>query len=622
MRRVSRASVSAFLTAAIALALAACGDNLAPLPATGDGGPDAPLPADAAPDTGPPADAGPDAAPDAAPDAGPAIASIEITVPPGTICPDFCYQIRVDDTLDLVATAYDADGNELDVAVSWDSASDAIATVTDQGARMAQVLGVAVGEVEITATAGGVTGHRTVSVQPRPVARIVVEPEHLDLAAPGATGTFTATAYDDRDRVVPGVAFQWTTGNAAVVTVADGTATAVGNGAAAISVGTELGGFGWATVTVATVIPTQPARSVAQVNAGFNHSCALETDSTASCWGWNYWGQLGREQPGEPDVIFPTPAPVIGDHHFRQLDGDSSHVCALEASGAAWCWGYNGSGELGAEDPDLPGSVEPVAVTGGLLWRQIATGENHTCAVTLAGQGYCWGFNDEGQLGTGAFADRPAPTVVAGALPWREIKGGLESSCGVTVTGHAYCWGSDAFGQLGNGVDDGDGTATPSAVIGDHRFAQIDHESSHACAVTVDRGEIWCWGRNEAGQLGNGTVTRGSGTPVKVVSTERFTKVTVGIWHSCGLTTGGDVWCWGMGELGQLGRVSLADSTTPVQVAGGLRFSDVEAGGYQTCGRTTDGHGYCWGSNLSGELGNGTGGDGQLSPTPWPILAP
>jgi alpha-tubulin suppressor-like RCC1 family protein len=212
---------------------------------------------------------------------------------------------------------------------------------------------------------------------------------------------------------------------------------------------------------------------------------------------------------------------------------------------------------------------------------------------------------------------------VSGGFTFSAVRAGYVSSCGLTTTDQPYCWGSNESGQIGDGSD-GESPAyeTPQAVVGGHTFVALDLLSSHACALTAD-GQAYCWGRNDDGQLGDGSESPGASRPVQVASSVPFVQVTVGVWHSCGLTAGGEAWCWGLNHSGQLGDGSVSSSLAPVKVVGGLTFTSSEAGGFHTCGITQLDQGHCcWGENGDGRLGSGSCGDGSQSIVPWPVAQP
>jgi alpha-tubulin suppressor-like RCC1 family protein len=575
-------------------------------------------------DDAPAVDAGHDATPsaDAATDAG--TATIDVLPDPDLFCPESCRFMVVGDTRKVVAIVRDAAGTELDVPVTWSSADDTIASIDAAGLVTAhQVAESLLVTAHATIDGAAVEGSLELVIQPRPVKRIEVTPPSASIVTLGGTQAFTATAYDDLDQVVTGVAFFWGVGNAAVADVdADGKVTGVAQGATIVQVGTELGGFGWAKLTVVAPVSATPGLALTELVGGLDHSCGVTAAGTVLCWGWNYWGQLGNGTLTDELSFFPVPAPITGEHALGRVDGSESHTCALEAGGKAWCWGLNSHGSLGtvpAIDPN--GSPDPVAVDGGLVFRSLSTGYDTTCGVTSDDHGYCWGYGAYGATGTGTFEDSAAPEAVAGDHAWKQIVSGLWHSCGITTAGVAYCWGSNEFGQLGVGGEDLDGHHTPVAVSGAHVFTQIDTQASHTCGVDPS-GVVWCWGRNETGAVGNGTVSHGATLPVKVDADDPFVRVTTGVWHTCAITGAGEAWCWGLNDSGQLGDLTLDSSSQPVLVAGELAFASISMGGFHSCGLTGDGKAYCWGENGDGELGDGGGGQGTMSPVPWPVVAP
>lgn len=186
----------------------------------------------------------------------------------------------------------------------------------------------------------------------------------------------------------------------------------------------------------------------------------------------------------------------------------------------------------------------------------------------------------------------PAASPLAAALTFASVSAGGNHTCGVATGGAAYCWGWDFNGQLGNGSVTDD-QITPAPVSGGLTFAMVSAGSEHTCGVTTG-GAAYCWGVGEGGQLGNGT-TGDKPTPAAVSGGLTFASVSADINHSCGVTTSGAGYCWGKGFNGQLGNGSLDDHPTPVAVSGGHTFASVSVGGGHTCGVTTRGATFCWG---------------------------
>jgi alpha-tubulin suppressor-like RCC1 family protein len=187
-----------------------------------------------------------------------------------------------------------------------------------------------------------------------------------------------------------------------------------------------------------------------QVSAGGVHTCGVTLHNLAYCWGDNLFGQFGDGTVSND--LTPTPVAVVGGLQFHQVDAGSLHTCGVTLEGLAYCWGDNEFGLLG--DGTTTNRLTPAAVAGGLRFRQVSAGENfHTCGVTTGNIAYCWGKNFNGLLGDGTSDDlQPAPVAVVGGLRFRQVSAGLNHTCGVTVHNLAYCWGYNGVRQLGDGT--------------------------------------------------------------------------------------------------------------------------------------------------------------------------
>jgi alpha-tubulin suppressor-like RCC1 family protein len=341
---------------------------------------------------------------------------------------------------------------------------------------------------------------------------------------------------------------------------------------------------------------------VVAIAAGQVHTCALTTAGAVQCWGANVHGQLGDSSTTNKSA----PQPVTGlASGVAAIAAGEFHTCALTTAGAVQCWGRNVSGQLGDGTTTSKSTPQPVAgMASGVA--AISGGTVHTCALTTAGAVHCWGTNNEGQLGDGSTTNKSTPQPVTGlASGVAAIAAGGYHTCALTTAGATQCWGSNAYGQLGNGNITS--KTTPQPVIGlANGVAAIAAGENYTCALSI-AGAVQCWGYNDLGQLGDGSITAKS-TPQPVTGLANgVAAIAAGETHTCALTTAGAVQCWGFNDYGQLGDGSTTGATSP-QPATGLATgaAAIAAGKEHTCALTTTGVMQCWGYNRFGQLGDGS----------------
>ncbi len=244
----------------------------------------------------------------------------------------------------------------------------------------------------------------------------------------------------------------------------------------------------------------------------------------------------------------------------------------------------------------------------------IAAGYTHTCGLASTGAAYCWGANG-GALGDGSYVNSSIPVAVSGGLSFSALAAGGGFTCGLTSAGTAYCWGNNTSGQLGTyPPKDNGGIPTAVLVSGGLSFSALGAGAAHTCGLT-SAGAAYCWGLDLFGELGSSPLTGNfSSTPQAVSGGWSFVALTAGVYHTCGLTSLGAAYCWGDNETSQLGNGSTGFSTdtTPVAVSGGLTFSALAAGSWHTFGLAGSGAAYCWGSNYGGQLGTGSATDSSI----------
>jgi len=356
----------------------------------------------------------------------------------------------------------------------------------------------------------------------------------------------------------------------------------------------------------------------ASIQAGHQTSCGLSTDGTAYCWGRNTNGQVGDGTT--TDRLIATR--VATNLKFTQLSGGGRHFCALTSDGTAYCWGTNDEGQLG--DGTNANRSNPTVVSTSLRFNSISAAGSgffysanqtesgflaggHTCALTLTGAAYCWGYNRWGTSGDGTEIGHLVPTLAAPGLSFASISTWENHTCGITTFGETQCWGLNMHGQLGNGTTSLNVT-NPVTVAGGIVFTSLSAGWQHTCGIT-SAGASYCWGFNGFGGLGDGT-TSDRPTPTPVSSAAVWSSITAGGWlQTCGLATSGTAYCWG----GNLDGVSLGIGIAPNQLTPaavgpglGLQFAAIHNGIRTSCAITTSNRAYCWGDNFFGSIGDGT----------------
>ena len=324
--------------------------------------------------------------------------------------------------------------------------------------------------------------------------------------------------------------------------------------------------------------PVAASASFSAVSAGGAHTCALTPEGVAYCWGENGLGQLGI---GSDEHETTHPTQVDTEARFTSISAGRNHTCAIDTEGKAHCWGGSEYGALGTQvagDCWAPCTLSPVEVDGGLRFASVSAASNHTCGVGTNGSIHCWGINESGQLGTSTsemceveYGDpvpcSTTPVPVTGGTSWRDVSVGSYHTCALATNGKAHCWGLQWLGVLGDGIDpdDWDSFRTePAPVVGDLTFTGLSTGSSRTCAVST-QGPTYCWG---GGYLGDGT-GESSPVPVQVATSVLFNMVVVGGSHTCAVGREGVMYCWGDNQYGQLGDGSLALGwPTPVVVRG------------------------------------------------------
>lgn len=339
------------------------------------------------------------------------------------------------------------------------------------------------------------------------------------------------------------------------------------------------------------------------VAAGYEHSCSLASTGGVYCWGDGSAGQLGDGSFTDSAL----PVAVASGLSFSAITAGAYHNCALAPGGAAYCWGFGGHGQLGNGAYWPINETTPVPVAGGHAFHTIAAGVNHTCGVSDAGEVLCWGGNGFGQLGNGSLDNSPQPTSVdvPPGLSFASVGGGYFHACGLSAAGEVWCWGANESGQLGDGTFQS--RLSPVKVTGlPPGIVWLAVGGQHSCAIGPG-GAALCWGKGP--YLGVGSAVD-QPTPQPVLGGHLFRSLYGNMEWTCGITLEGDGYCWGSDHGGPLGVGSWGSFDVPQEVDGGHEWSQISDGSSRghTCGVTTTGEVYCWGRQWRGALGTGTFG--------------
>ncbi|HEY5920411.1 MAG TPA: hypothetical protein VIV11_02015 [Kofleriaceae bacterium] len=297
-------------------------------------------------------------------------------------------------------------------------------------------------------------------------------------------------------------------------------------------------------------------------------------------------GRIGFAELSVADAVIDTSETAQG---FSQLEAHADQTCALYA-GSAYCWGSNGASQIG--DGTTMDAVVPTRVALPGIPTAITQGETHACAI-VDGDAYCWGSVTD-----------PIPTLITTPAPVTDISAGGSFTC--LLADVVRCWGVNDVGQCGTGNMAPPAQPTPVAFAMAYPATSIDVGNDHGCADASDRAPQ-CWGHNDFGSMGTGSTTPAAVLVPGDVIGGVTTQPRIAGWHACALDAG-TVWCWGEGQMGELGNGLQANSATPVLVAGLTNVTAVQVGGgpvdHDASCAIADGAVFCWGRGENGRLGN------------------
>ncbi len=371
--------------------------------------------------------------------------------------------------------------------------------------------------------------------------------------------------------------------------------------------------------------PRDP-RPGGRLMVGLRTTCALSEGSPirALCWGDGTQGQLD----GTGITRVATPRAISGTDSAHWISMGSDHACAARTLGTVVCWGERANGKIGdgSTTTDIALSTEVPGITTALT---TAVGSQHSCALLSSGEVLCWGRNQVGQVGRGGPVGGNAarvlvPTRVVGLSDVVEIGAGGQHTCALRAGGEVWCWGNNQQGQLGDGTFTFSSSPVQVRGLSDVVRLGIGSFARTSCALLRD-GTARCWGANDLGQVGDGTTTDRP-EPRVVDGLSDLVDLEVSWTAGCAARRDGRVTCWGRNNSGQRGngttsstlsldKTEVADITTAVEISAGGEGSYGSA-----CALLANGRVRCWGGNAHGQLGDGTTGGFRTQPSTDVIL--
>lgn len=383
------------------------------------------------------------------------------------------------------------------------------------------------------------------------------------------------------------------------------------------------------------------------INVGVSHSIALDRDENIWVWDGNYYGQLGDGTNENKN----KPTKLTFNHKFQAIAAKDFHTIAIDEYGNVLSWGINSIGQFGNEgDSDKntsqkilslrvnsvssdSSSISSYSVSSSSYSNtkfdgysndnnKISVGDDYTVIIDNNQNIWSWGGNINGQLGDGSEENRLVPTKIRldQNIKFKSIAASRFHTVALDNDGNVWNWGYGFYGQLGDGKDALSGinihSYVPKKVFFNNqnlKFQAIAAGDDHTVALDVD-GNIWGWGRNNAGQLADDSFLNNKTSPIKLdLKDTKFKAIACGMYHTIAIDIDGNIWSWGWNYSGQLGDGTFLKTypygrSTPKKITleNDIKFQTIAGGTSHTLALDVEGNIWSWGSNSSGELGDGT----------------
>lgn len=338
------------------------------------------------------------------------------------------------------------------------------------------------------------------------------------------------------------------------------------------------------------------------ISANNSQTCGIKDDKSIQCYGFKDYKQIVGNELLENNM---SENKIL---NWLKVSTGFDNACSISENNQLWCWGENTVGQIGndvkTEGTEYNKNSPPVKVDDS-NWKFISLNRRHTCGIKADNSLWCWGSNLYGQLGINSKLINDnnirEPVLVDDSI-WESISLGEIASCGLKSDNSLWCWGHIDF-SLSNSYTD---KITEPIAIKNYQFKQIVvgdcYGGYYICGIKEDQ-TLWCWGKNDNGQLGDGSIVDRS-EPVQI-GRDKWKTVVTGWNHTCGIKADNSLWCWGDNESFKLGDGTEKDQTIPVKIDKNSHWINVTAGQLHTCGIKSDKSLWCWGLINSSGAGAG-----------------
>ena len=347
-----------------------------------------------------------------------------------------------------------------------------------------------------------------------------------------------------------------------------------------------------------TTLPTALTGCWQKVSSGYIHSVGLKTDGTLWAWGNNSYGQLGIGSAGSKS----TPTQIGTANDWQKIATGNYHSIALKTNGTIWTWGRNDYGQIG--DGTSVDRTTPVQLGNATDWVSVASGDNYIMALKSNGTLWAWGSNLRGQLGDGTTVNKSFPIQIGTATNWQTIAPASQHTLAIKTDGTLWGWGYNTSGQLGSGTST-ISNPVPAQIGTATNWKSVAGGVSHSLGVKTD-GTLWTWGDNYYGQLGSGILSN-SYTPAQIGTATDWRSVAANYdYSSFAIKTDNTLWAWGKNDSGQLGEGTGINRKIPTLIGSATDRQSVAANVDNTLVINASGFLSSCGSNMYGQLGDNT----------------